>query len=134
MVTQGTRVEEEDPAVRSTLERRLDEWGWGLFFVWVAIAFVADVGWGLGLVGVGIITLGGQAARVWYGLGLDGFWTVLGLMFVVGGSWELMFESQFPLIPVGLFLIGVTFIWSAVRGSFAGRHHRFSQGPRRQVH
>jgi len=134
MVTQDTRVEEEDPAARRSLEKKLDEWGWGLFFIWVAIAFLADMGWGLGLMGVGIITLGEQAARVSFGLGLDGFWTVLGLMFLVGGGWELMFETGFPLIPVGLFMIGVTFIWSAVRGSFAGRHHRFTYTSRRQHH
>ena len=134
MVTQDTRVEADDPPVGSTLEKKLDEWGWGLFFIWVAIAFLANVGWGVGLMGVGIITLGEQAARVLFGLKLDGFWTVLGLVFVVSGSWELMFESTFPLIPVGLFMIGVTFIWSAVRGSFAGRHRRYSYGPRHQHH
>lgn len=117
-----------------TLEKKLDEWGWGLFFIWVAIAFLVDVGWGLGLVGVGIITLGEQAARVVFDLKPDGFWTVLGMVFVVGGSWELMFESQFPLVPAALFMIGVTFIWSAIRGSFAGRHQRFSQSPGHQHH
>ncbi len=116
------------------MEKKLDEWGWGLFFVWVAIALFANVGWGLGLMGVGIITLGEQAARVLFGLKVDGFWTVLGLVFVVSGSWELLSESEFPLIAVGLFMIGVTFIWSAVRGSFAGRHHRFSHSPGRQHH
>lgn len=134
MVTQGARVEEDDAIATSTIEKKLDEWGWGLFFIWVAIAFIADVGWGLGLLGVGIIILGEQAARVYCGLALDGFWTVLGLMFVVGGGWELMFESEFPLIPVALFMIGVTFIWSAIRGGFAGRHHHFSRGPGRQHH
>ena len=134
MVTQDTRVEAHDPPVRSTLEKKLDEWGWGLFFIWVAIAFLTHVGWGFGLMGVGIITLGEQGARVLFGLKLDGFWTVLGLVFVVSGSWELMFESEFPLIPVGLFMIGVTFIWSAVRGSFAGRHRRYSYMSQRQHH
>jgi len=104
MATHSRRAREEDRAETRALEKKLDEWGWGLFFIWVAIAFLADFGWGLGLVGVGIITLGGQAARLSYGLALDEFWSVLGLLFIVGGGWELMFESQFPLVPAGLFM------------------------------
>ncbi len=45
------------------LIKKLDAIGWGLFFIWKGAALIADVGWGVGLLGVGIITLGAQAAR-----------------------------------------------------------------------
>ncbi len=48
---------------RPKLDRRLDAMGWGLFFVWMGIAVLADVGWGVGLLGVGLIILGGLVAR-----------------------------------------------------------------------
>jgi hypothetical protein len=48
---------------RKKLRRKLDEIGWGLFFIWIGIAFLADVGWGVGLIGVGTIILGGLVAR-----------------------------------------------------------------------
>jgi hypothetical protein len=58
---------------KADLERKLDAAGWGVFFVWMGIALLADVGWGVGLLGVGIIARGGQLARRYFGIGLDGF-------------------------------------------------------------
>jgi hypothetical protein len=48
---------------RRKLHRTLDAIGWGLFFVWTGTAFLADVGWGAGLIGVGVIILGMLAVR-----------------------------------------------------------------------
>jgi len=126
-------TEDRSPGEQKELGEQLDAWGWGLFFVWVGISFMANLGWGLGLLGVGIITLGGQAARRMYGMRIEGFWTVLGLLFLVSGAWELMFASEFPFVPVALFLIGITFIWSAVTGSHVGKG-RFSHGWGRPHH
>lgn len=53
------------------LDRKLDAVGWGLFFVWIGVALLLEVGWGIGLLGVGIITLGGQAGRRCLGDGGD---------------------------------------------------------------
>jgi hypothetical protein len=78
---------------KADLERKVDAAGWGVFFVWMGIALLADVGWGVGLLGVGIITLGGQLARRHFDVGLDGFWVVVGLLFLAGGVWELAGSS-----------------------------------------
>ena len=43
---------------RSPLDKKLEAVGWGLFFIWVGTALFAHIGWGAGLLGVGIITLG----------------------------------------------------------------------------
>jgi hypothetical protein len=95
----------------------LDSLGWALFFVWLGVALLLDVGWGVGLVGVGVITLGGQAARKYFGLPLEGFWSVVGLIFLLGGAWEL-FEITVPLLP--LLLIGAGLV--LLIGVFGGRH------------
>ena len=48
---------------RKEVERKLDALGWGLFFTWIGVAILADVGWGVGLMGVGLIILGALAVR-----------------------------------------------------------------------
>ena len=48
---------------RSKLHRKLDAVGCALFFIWIGIAILANVGWGVGLIGVGLIMLGGLAAK-----------------------------------------------------------------------
>ena len=94
--------------------RKLDAAVWGLFFLWVGVALLADVAWGLGLLGVGVITLGGQLGRKYFGLDVESFWVVVGLLFVLGGVWEL-FGVQFSLVPIVLIVAGVALLLSAVR-------------------
>ena len=99
---------------RAELDRRLDATGWGLFFVWVGIALLLDLGWGIGLLGVGIITLGEQAVRRYFGLKLDGFWVGVGILFLAGAFWELM-EIQFSMVPFLLIVVGAAVLASAFR-------------------
>jgi len=99
------------------LAGRLETAGWGLFFIWIAIAFVADVGNGVGLLGVAVIILGGQVARKSMGVHLEGFWLVVGVLFLLGALWEL-FAVELPLVPIVLGLAGVVLVLSAL-GVFA---------------
>jgi hypothetical protein len=48
---------------RKKRHRKLDTVGCGLFFIWVGIAILANLGWGIGLIGVGLIILAMLAAR-----------------------------------------------------------------------
>jgi hypothetical protein len=100
---------------KDPLPRKLDAAGWGLFFVWTGISFLADVGWGAGLLGVGFITLGTQTARRYFGLELEGFWIVVGFLFILGGIWRL-FQVQFNLWPILCVAIGVTLLASILAG------------------
>jgi|GEM_PF-2199159 len=43
---------------RSKLHRKLDAVGCALFFIWIGIAILANVGWGIGLIGFGVIIIG----------------------------------------------------------------------------
>ncbi len=100
---------------RRALNKKLEAAGWGLFFVWIGIALLADVGWGVGLIGVGIIILGAQLSRSYLSLRLEGFWVVVGFLFVVGGVWEL-FNVQLALVPILCIVAGVALLASALRG------------------
>jgi len=104
------------PVTTPATVHKLDAAAWGVFFLWVGIALVAGLGWGVGLLGVGVITLGGQAARRYLGLALEGFWLVVGVFFVMGGVWELL-GLRFAIVPVLLIAIGIVLLASALRAN-----------------
>jgi hypothetical protein len=103
---------------RSELTHKLQVVGWGLFFIWVGIAVLTKIEVGIGLLGVGIITLGMQAVRKYFNLKLEGFWVIVGLLFVIGGIWAL-FEPKVPLLPIVLIVAGLALIFSIFRGKRA---------------
>ena len=94
---------------------KLDAAAWGLFFVWVGVALIADVGWGVGLLGVGVITLGAQWARKNFDLAIEGFWVAVGLLFALAGVWEMV-GVRFSLVPIVLIVAGGALLLNAVRG------------------
>lgn len=100
---------------RHALNRKLEAIAWGLFFIWTGIAFLANVGWGVGLLGVGIIILGGQVARKYLALKRAGFWVVVGFLFIMGGVWEL-FHVQLQLVPILCIVAGAALLASALLG------------------
>ena len=100
---------------RGSLNKKLDAAAWGLFFIWTGIAFLADVGWGAGLLGVGIITLGAQAARRYFALKLEGFWVAVGFLFTVGGIWKL-FQVQVGFMPILCIIAGFALLVSIFVG------------------
>ena len=97
--------------VKSEIEHRIEATAWGLFFVWVGIAFLANVSDGIGLLGVGVITLGGQAVRSYFNLKLEGFWLIVGACFVLGGLWEYI-DPGIALVPILLIIAGVAVLYS----------------------
>jgi hypothetical protein len=103
------QTEEPKTTERRDLADKIGAGSWGSFFVWVGIALLTDVGFGVGLLGVGMITLGGQATRHYFNLKLEVFWLVVGLCFVLGGLWEL-FQPALPLGPILLIIAGLAVI------------------------
>jgi len=95
------------------LDKKLESAGWALFFIWIGIALLAHVGWGVGLLGVGIITLGAQAARKYFGLKLEGFWVAVGFLFGVGGFCRLV-NVQLGLLPILCIVAGVALLVSTL--------------------
>ena len=100
---------------RRALNRKLEATGWGLFFIWMGIALFGNIGWGAGLLGVGIITLGAQAARKYFDLKLEGFWLAVGFLFVVGGFWKLV-NVQLGLLPILCIVAGIALLASIFVG------------------
>lgn len=103
----------------SALVKKLDAVGWGVFFIWIGAAFLADVTWGAGLLGVGVITLGTQAARKHFGLPVERFGLVIGILLVLWGAWELLNirlgKAPIPggLLPILFIVAGVVLLVSA---------------------
>ncbi|MDH3698864.1 MAG: hypothetical protein OEQ81_09375 [Flavobacteriaceae bacterium] len=101
---------------KSGVESRIEGIAWGLFFLWVGIAFLTDLSNGIGLLGVGVITLGAQLIRKSYGFEFEGFWLVVGLGFTLGGLWEFM-DPGIALVPVLLIIAGLALLYSVWKGS-----------------
>ena len=100
------RRENQETNESELLARKLTGVGWGLFFIWIGIVFLADAPLGIGLLGVGIITLGMQVARKVFNLAFEGGWLIVGGLFVLGGLIQL-FNIQVRLVPVLLIVAGV---------------------------
>ena len=100
---------------QSDLNRKLAAIGWSLFLVWVGIAFLLKIDPGFGLLGIGIITLAMQAVRKYYNLKLEGFWVVIGCLFLIGGLWNI-FQPKLPLVPILIIVAGLIIFFSAIRG------------------
>lgn len=109
------QVEEVETTERRRVASKLDAVGWGLFFIWIGIAFLADLGVAVGLLGVGVITLAAQAARKYLNLKLEGFWVVVGLLLLVGGILGLL-EAKVDLVPIILIVAGLALLAYAFRG------------------
>lgn len=97
--------------------------GWALFFIWVGIAWLADMGLGVGLLGVAAITLGMQAIRRVAGVPVEGFWVLVGLGFAVAGLWQWL-GVQKPLAPFVLIALGVALLFWRVWPRWSQRGRR----------
>jgi hypothetical protein len=100
--------------------KQIDATAWSLFFMWVGFAMLADLSWGVGLIGVGVITVGAQLARRMFHLAVEGFWLVVGILFLAGGLWErLAVRAEF--VPVILIAAGAALLLSALVNQYRGR-------------
>ena len=93
--------------------KKVEALAWGLFFIWVGVVLLAELGWGIGLFGIGILILGGQMARRRIALNFETFWLLVGTLFVLGGVWELL-GIRVSLIPIVSIVAGVALLVSAL--------------------
>ena len=98
-----------------TTAHKLDVLAWSFFFIWIGIALLSNVGWGIGLLGVGIIILGKQVTRKYMALGFETFGVGCGVLFALGGVWELL-SVRIGLVPVVCIAAGVALLLSALFG------------------
>ena len=64
-MTERNSIEERKTNHRKRRFRMLDTAGCGIFFIWIGVAILANLGWGIGLIGVGLLILGLLAVRVY---------------------------------------------------------------------
>jgi hypothetical protein len=120
MGTDPTKHEEKSPdkqhsgAGNHDLAHKLDVTGWALFFIWLGTAFLLNLSVGIGLLGIGVITLVMQGIRMQQKLKPEVFWVVIGILFVLAGFWEL-FRPDVPLIPIVLIIAGIALLLSMLR-------------------
>lgn len=111
-----TGEQDRTPQTQTVSSATIDAVGWGAFFIWLGVAFLAHVGWGVGLLGVGIIGLVTQATRKYVGLKVDRFSLWVGVIFVVAGLYELFhFPVPSQIAPVALIVLGLIILASAWR-------------------
>lgn len=103
------------PKVSSTqFVHRADSVGWGLFFIWVGFAVLANVGWGMSLIGVSGIIFAVQGALYLHGEESDGFMIAWASVLLVGGVWAA-YGVAWPVVPVLLMLLGGLMLANAFR-------------------
>jgi hypothetical protein len=120
MATDQTKQEEISPVKQHSgsddrdLAHKLDVTGWGLFFIWLGIAFLLNLSVCISMLGIGVITLVMQGIRIQKKIKTEVFWVVIGILFVLGGLWEL-FRPDVPLVSIVLIIAGVALLLSTLR-------------------
>jgi len=105
---------------RDTRSDKLTVLSWGLLFIWIGGAFLADVGWPIGVLGVGVIAVAVQVARIYLGLRVEVFGLAAGIAMLAWGAWHVFGESlglvTIPggLVPIVLIALGVTLVVRAL--------------------
>ena len=97
---------------KAALNKRLETIGWGCFLIMLGgFMFIPDtvVAKGFWSIGVGLILLGLNAARYFYGLKMSGFTTFLGIISLLDGVLQLLglydLEGAVLLIVLGAYLL-----------------------------
>lgn len=97
---------------KAALNKRLEAIGWGLFLVMVGGFIIVPhdvVSEGLWSIGVGVIMLGLNVTRYFYGIKMSGFTTLLGIIAFFGGITQLLWYQDIggalPLIILGAYLL-----------------------------
>ncbi len=108
--------------------RNIETFAWGALFVWWGITLLIKFPAGVGLLGVGLILLGANAARYFQGIHINGSSACIGVLALVWGGLELAGTAlpfELPvfailLIALGATVVGLEFVRPA-RDEQAGR-------------
>ena len=96
------------------LAKKVGAAAWGLFFIWIGVVLLQGISGSMAMLGIGVITLAAQATRKYLGLHLETFWVVVGVVFVLGGLWNLA-QVELPLFPLLLIAAGAALVLSVLR-------------------
>ena len=116
--TFGEELGEEIDIEGNRKAHKMSMTGWALFFIWLGIVFSLNLGASVGMLGIGLITLGIQVARKMSGMRVEGFWILVGVLLLLGSLGKLI-SFGIALIPFALILAGVIILWSVYVGKNA---------------
>lgn len=106
------REQSQEMSPNQVLNKRLETIGWGLFLIMLggfALVPHALVSPGVWSIGVGLIMLGLNVTRYFYGIKMSGFTTFLGILSLFGGIAQVLgfdaLEGALFFIILGAYLI-----------------------------
>jgi hypothetical protein len=117
MAVQDTGRTMQSDAEKESLNGRLELIGWGLFLVMLGGAAVVPqdrVPQGMWSIGAGLIMLGVNAVRLYYGIKLNGFTVFVGAVSLASGIGQYL-GVELPILPILIVLIGANMLLRALR-------------------
>jgi hypothetical protein len=102
----------EQDEKKKAQDQRLDAIGWGLFLIMIGGVWLAPEGSvpkGAWLIGTGIIILGLMGVRGLYGIRINKFWLVLGVLALAFGA-SAVYGVNIPVLPILIVLIGLSIV------------------------
>ena len=101
----------------------LDTIGWGAFFIlWGITEMFPSLPEGTGAIGIGIILIGLNLARLWKSEPIGGFTTTFAILSLLLGALQLArpflhLSFELPIFAILLLTLGLILLGSALRGS-----------------
>ena len=101
----------------------LEAIAWGVFFIlWGITELLPPLPDGTGAVGIGVILIGLNLARLWKGQPTSGFTTALGVLAILLGGLELAhpylhLTFELPICAILLLTLGLILLGNALKGS-----------------
>ncbi len=99
-------------AEKESLNGRLELIGWGLFLIMLGGAAMVPqdrVPQGIWSVGAGLIMLGVNAVRLYFGIKLNGFTVFVGVISLASGLGQYL-GIELPILPILIILIGANML------------------------
>ena len=106
-----------------SFNRNFEAIAWGAIFIWWGITeLLKTLPDGTGLIGIGLILLGLNAARYFNGSAINGFTTTIGILALVWGALELVgvvlsLPFELPVFAILLIVLGVIVLAGQLAGS-----------------
>jgi hypothetical protein len=105
-----------------SLNRNFETIAWGALLIWWGFTeLVKFLPAGIGLIGIGLILLGLNAARHLNGITINGFATTIGILALVWGGLELVgvllsLPFELPVFAILLIVLGVSVLAPELTG------------------
>lgn len=109
MTTPNNRPAKATEAMKNAFDKRVEAVGWAVFLIMSGALMIApeklfpEGSW---FIGTGLTILGSMGIRFIYGIRVDRFWTILGILALSFGVSQF-FSLNLPVFPALLIIIGV---------------------------